>query len=476
MTQETNQPKQSCDLLYHSAYLVTVDAERRVFGDGAIAVKGKRIVAIGRTEEVRAAWKGSREIDVKGALIHPGFVECHMHISIHTGRNAITEPVTWDSQQNFYSDLWNAVDDEDEYLGSRLACLELALNGATAFMECGTVLQPDAVAKAAEDVGIRAVLGDPFLWDEGGFGGRGDVSPPVHRAPSDHNRAMKLLGGQLFRNADPTALVQGHVAIIGMATCSEVLTTTAKEIARRHGVTLNQHQSYGEDDARDDDKRFGMHPMVKFKEMGILDEGTTFAHMNFIRDDEVEAMTGTGMSIVWCPLASMMYGVGASTAGKHFRIGQCGCNVALGSDSPNYTGRFDTGAQAFAAVLASREQAKSADALKAEDGLVMATINGAKAIGMSDRIGSLEVGKLADFVVRRTDIVEAVPRTNRIQNLIYSSRSKGIKTVVVNGKVIVEDGISTQVDMESVLAGAQRSSDSVLNKMGLRIEHQWPIL
>lgn len=469
-------PKKNCDLLYYGAYLVTVDAERRIYGDGAIAVSGRRIVAIGRSEDVRAAWKGAREVDVKGALMHPGFVECHMHISIHAGRNAITEPVTWESQQNFYSDLWNAVDDEDEYVGSKLACLELALHGATAFMECGTALEPDAVARAAEEVGIRAVVGDPFLWDEGGFGGRGDTSPPVHRAPSDHGRAMSLLGRQLRRNADPTDLVQGHVAIIGMATCSEELTLAAKALARRHRVTFNQHQSYGEDDAREDDQRFGKHPMVRFREMDVLDEGTTFAHMNFIRDDEVEAMTGTGMSIVWCPIASMMYGVGASTGGKHYRLGRCGCNVALGSDSPNYTGRFDTGAQAFAAVLASREQARSADALRAEDGLVMATINGARAIGLADRIGSLEVGKLADFVIRRSDIVEAVPQTNRVQNLIYSSRSKGIDTVVVNGRVIVEAGASTQVDMPRVLADVQRSSSRVLRRMGFRVEQPWPVL
>jgi 5-methylthioadenosine/S-adenosylhomocysteine deaminase len=467
---------EACDLVVYGAYLVTVDHERRIFADGAIAVAGRRIVGIGSVRDVRSRWRGAREIDVHGALLHPGFVECHMHISIHAGRNAITEPVTWESQQRFYSGLWNAIEDEDEYVGSRLACLELALHGATAFMECGTVHQPDAVAKAAEEVGIRAVLGDPFVWDQGGFGGRGDKSPPVFRAPSNEQRAFAVLGGQLFRNSDPTALVQGHVAIIGMATCSEALTLEAKALARRHSVVLNQHQSYGQEDAIEDAARFGKPAMVRFKELSILDERTTFAHMNALDDAEVAAMTNTGMSVVWCPLASMMYGVGATTSGKHFQLSQCGCNVALGSDSPNYTGRFDTGAQAFAAILASREQARSADALKAEDGLVMATINGAKAIGMADRIGSLEVGKLADFVVRRRDIVESVPRTNRIQNLIYSSRSKGIDTVVVNGRIIVESGNSTTVDLERVLHTAQASSDRVLARMGFRVQDTWPVI
>jgi 5-methylthioadenosine/S-adenosylhomocysteine deaminase len=467
---------QVCDLLVHGGYVVTVDPQRRIFANGAIAVTGRRVAAIGPTALIRSQWQGSREIDTRGALIHPGFVECHIHLSIHAGRNAITEPVTWQSQQEFYSGLWNSVDDEDEYVGARLACLELALHGATSFMECGTVLSPDSAAKAAEAVGIRAVLGDPFLWDEGGFGGRGGYSPPVHRAPSERNRALALLGGQLSRNTDPTALVQGHVAIIGMGTCSEELTLAAKALARQHRVVLNQHQSYGHDDAAEDAARFGKPPMVRFRELEVLDELTTFAHMNVLDDAEVAAMTGTGMSIVWCPLASMMYGVGATTAGRHFQVGQRGCNVALGSDSPNYTGRFDTGAQAFAAVLASREQARSADALRAEDGLVMATINGARALGMADRIGSLEVGKLADFVIRSSDIVEAVPRTNRIQNLIYSSRSKGVDTVVVNGRIIVAGGRSTLVDQERVMSDAQRSSDRVLQRMGCRIQQPWPIV
>jgi 5-methylthioadenosine/S-adenosylhomocysteine deaminase len=467
-------PQRSCDLIVHSAYLVTVDAKRQVFTDGAIAVQGRRIAAVGSTREICTLWRGKREIDAAGALVHPGFVECHIHISLHAGRNAISEPVTWDSQQNFYSSFWNAVTDEDEYVGARQACLELALNGCTAFMECGTVHEPDAVATAAREVGIRAVLADPFLWDEGGFGGRGDISPPVHRAPSNHTRAMNLLGGQLFRNSDATDLVQGHVAIIGMATCSDELTLAAKKLAREHNVVLNQHQSYGRDDAAEDDRRFGKHPLIHFRELDLLDNGTTFAHMNLIRPDEVAAMTGTGMSVVWCPLASMMYGVGASTAGKHYELAKCGCNVALGSDSPNYTGRFDTGAQAFAAVLTSREQARSADALKAEDGLEMATINGAQAIGLADRIGSLESEKLADFVIRRSDIVEAVPRTNRIQNLIYSTRSKGVDVVVVNGQIIVENGISTMIDTQRVLRETQASSDRLLARMDHKVRPFWP--
>jgi len=225
-----------CDLIVHGAYLVTVDPGRRIFADGAMAVRQGWIVDIGPSALIRSLWTSKRSIDARGALVHPGFVECHIHLSIHAGRNAINEPVTWQSQQEFYSGLWNSVEDRDEYVGSRLACLELALHGATTFMECGTVLEPDAAARAARAVGIRAILGDPFVWDEGGFGGRGDSSPPIHRAPANARRAHSILGRQLGRNADSSALVRGHVAIIGMGTCSASLTLDAKALAKQHSV------------------------------------------------------------------------------------------------------------------------------------------------------------------------------------------------------------------------------------------------
>jgi 5-methylthioadenosine/S-adenosylhomocysteine deaminase len=465
---------QTCDLLVHNAYLITVNAGREIYVDGALAVDGRRLVAVGRTADVRGQWRGTREINAQGAVVHPGFIETHMHIALHGGRNAINEPVKWDEQQKFYADFWSAIDDEDEFAGSQLAILELVKYGATAFMDCGTTHEPDAVARASEAVGIRARLGDPFLWDVGGFGGADEDSPTVDRAPASLERSLSLLGGQLKRNGDRTDLVQGHIALIGMATCSDELTLAAKEAARQGGVTFNQHQSYCQVDVDDDVKRLGRHPLVHFAELGVLDPGTTFAHVNIVRDDELAAVTDTGFTVSWNPISSQMYGVGATAHGRHYEMGRRGVNLALGSDSPNYTGRYDTGAQAFQAVLSSRDQALDAVALNAENGLEMATINGARALSAEDLLGSLEVGKLADFVIRRTDTVETTPVTNRIQNLIYSSRSTGIDVVVVNGVVVVQDGISTQVDEAEVRRRAQQSSTRILTRIGYQPKTIWP--
>ena len=125
----------------------------------------------------------------------------------------------------------------------------------------------------------------------------------------------------------------------------------------------------------------------------MLGDNCVFAHMNVLRDDEVEPIVRNGISIAWCPGASMMWAVGGTIHGRHAELYQRGVNVALGSDSSNWGTRFDIGLQGYLAVLTAREKLADRAALVAEDALAMATINGAKAVGLADRIGSLEAGQ-----------------------------------------------------------------------------------
>ncbi len=457
-----------CDLLIDHAYVITMDAQRTTIDDGAIAVDGGRIAALGTRDEIVSAWTAPTTIDAGGAPVHPGFIETHTHITIHTTRGVFPDTLSWDDAVSFYADFWNEVTPEEEYIGARLACLELVRNGGTAFLEAGTVLDPDAAARAASEVGIRAWLADPFLWDIGGFT---PDSPIVHRAPPTTKRSLEALGGQLARNSDPDALVQGHVSLIGMASASDELTVSAKTLAREHGVVFNQHQSFAPPDVADDDQRLGRHPLIHLAELGILDDATTLAHMNIIRDDEVDPVTGSGISIAWCPIASMLMGAGGTVRGRHCELHHAGVNIALGSDSANWAGRFDPGSIAMAALLTARDKTQSRTALDTYDVLRMATTCGARAVGAQDQLGTLEEGKRADLVVRRIDRPEAQPYappyTDPIQNVVLAGRESTIHTVVVAGEVVVSDGRSTRVDEAEVYAQASEAAVSLARRMGV---------
>ena len=460
MTADLETPT-NADLLVRNAYVVTMDPERRVYPHGAVAINGGAIVAVGPEREVTSDLLPARTIDAHGAMVHPGFIDNHIHVSYHTIRWAIQEGVNyWEEYIGFHADYWNLVEEEEEYLGALLASLEMARNGTTCFLEAGSIMVPDAGAAAIDEIGIRGLLADPHLMDVFEPG-----SPVVDRFPDDPKRAFRIMGTELKRNSNPDSLVRGHICLRGIATASDELQLAAKELADKNGVVLNQHQSWDRPDVAADDRRHGRHALLHYAEIGVLGENCTFSHMNYVRDDEVAPVVESGMTIAWNPNASMILGIGGTLRGRHSELHKQGVNVALGSDSPNSTGRFDIGDQAYLAMLTAREKTEQPDALSAEDVLTMATINGARAVGLSDRLGSLEVGKRADLVMRHENLPEAHPGLDPIRSVVCSSRSKSIDTVIVNGEVVVEKGHSTRVDEEEVYARSREASRLLLKRM-----------
>ena len=459
------------DLLVRNAYLITMDPERRVYRSGALAIDGADIVALGPDLEVAPHFRPARNIDAHGAPVHPGFVDNHTHVCLHNMRWAYAEIADSASQDlREGKPFWDLCVDEIEYAGSRLACLEMARNGTTCFLEAGTLMEPDVGAAAVEAIGIRALLGDPFVFDIEGTGG-----PVTERLPFNPRRAFDVLGTELKRNADPEVLVRGHVNLRGMASATDELLLEAKRLADESGTVLNQHHGYTEVDAANDDRIRGRHPLVHFREIGVLGENCTFAHMNIIRDDEVQPVVESGMSVVWCPAASMLHGVQGTFRGRHAELYRQGANVALGCDSANWSTAFDIGDQMVLGMLTARDKTGQVDALAAEDVLTMATINGAQAVGLADRLGSLEVGKRADLVIRREDLPEAQPGVDPVRSIVHSSRSKSIDTVIVNGQVIVEGGHSTRVDEKEVYARVREATRELIKRWDASpLAPRWP--
>jgi cytosine/adenosine deaminase-related metal-dependent hydrolase len=471
-------------LLVRHGQVITMDEENRVFEDGAVAIDRGRIVAVGEDAALAAGYRAERVIDAAGAPVHPGFIECHLHASFQSFRGALPDqmPET-DAFDTFESVFFNTVNDEEEYLAGVLAALEMIRNGTTCFLEAGTVLEPSAAARAAEFVGIRAVIGDAFIWDQPqGFAqgmlepgcGTCDAAararPVLRRAPKTREEALARMGGELRRNADPEALVTGHIAILGLGTATEDLMMEAKQRADAAGVVLNLHQSYSPADTAADRQRFGKDPLVHLAEVGFLDRNVTFGHANHLTDAECDAVVEHGPNLAWAPAASMMWGHGGCIHGRHAELWRRGGNIALGSDSANWSNSFDLWRQANLAVLTARDAHGDRSYLVAEDGLAMATRGGARAVGMADRIGSIEAGKRADIVIHTLARPEMLPVTNMIRNLFYASGSKSVRTVIVDGKVVLDDGAFVAFDEKALLAEINAASLALLARMGRPIE------
>lgn len=463
----------NCDLIVRNACVLTMDARRSIHSPGAIAVKGHTIAAVGPEKAIAGAWSGTRVIDADSAIVHPGFVDAHLHVNAQTCRGYFRGDASKGGGTGpSYADWKAMLSGEDEQAAAALASVEMLRHGITAFVEPGSAFEPDAVAAATEAVGVRCTLADPYLWDDTEMMKAipGLMSPSLaKRVPPDRDRCMKLLGGQLHRNRDKDGITHGHVALYGEGTASDELLRAGKALADRDGVVLNSHIGYDLDLAAAMEQRWGKPRFVHLAELGVLGRNVTFVHMNLIRDSEVAPILSAGVNSVWCPFAYASRGTVLRQPTRLPEMKRRGATVALGTDSARQSSSGDAG---FLAFVMSAEVGQT---LAAEEVMEMLTLGGARAAGMDAMIGSIEAGKRADIVVRSPRLAELGPNIDPVHQLIAAGHGATADTVLVNGRIVLRGGRPTQVDERAVIAAAQASAKAVAGRLGIKPPGVWPL-
>jgi 5-methylthioadenosine/S-adenosylhomocysteine deaminase len=463
---------QNCDLIIRNGCVLTMDAQRAIIPQGAAAVKGHTIVAVGPEKHVLRDWEAKETIDAKGAIVHPGYVDAHLHVNAQTCRGFFRGDASkGGSGGPNYADWKATLTGEDENAAAGLAGVEMLRHGITTFVEPGSAFEPDAVAAATQAVGIRCTLAEPYLWDTTEIM---DAIPGLAskslftRVPPERDRSMKLLGSQLFRNRDKDGILHGHVALYGEGTASDELYIAAKKLADRDGVILNNHVGFDLDLAAAMERAYGKPRFVHFAEIGVLGPNTTFVHMNLIRDEEIEPIVKSGLSIIWCPLAYVSRG---TPLRQHTRLPEMkkrGVNVALGTDSARQSSAGDAG------FLALQLAGGAGHATVSEDIFEMMTVGGAKAAGLQHLVGSLEAGKRADIVIRSNHAAELMPSIDPVHQLVTVGHGPNADTVLVNGRVVLRQGRATLVDEVDIFAKARKSVRQIIDRLGLSLPGLWP--
>jgi 5-methylthioadenosine/S-adenosylhomocysteine deaminase len=461
----------ACDLMITSGYVLTMDQQRTIYSDGAVAINGTRIVSVGPTSVLRSRFKPKRTIDAGGAAVHPGFIDGHYHASLHLSRGAITDnpnpPKSEGGSGPGVFVRWiNALTDEDEHASALMASVELVKNGFTGYVEAATAFEPDAVAEAAEAVGIRCSVTDCMLWDV--VGGE-PMAAQIPRAPCDANRARRNIGQQLKRRNDPDALVRAHIALYGMGSATEELTHEAKKLADARQTVFHQHQNFMLTDAAYDQKRFGKPALLRYAETGVLGPNVIFTHMNVLEDAEVEAVVDSGMALVWHPGNFMYYGIAQQARNRFPALHRRGTSITFGTDVAK---AWAFGELGFIAYLVAREWG---DYVPASSLLEMFTLGGARALGMAGQIGSLKSGNRADIVIRTNDLPDAQPNVDVMRQLMLVSRTKSVDTVICNGDVVVRSGSLTRLDEREVYRLARMSAERMAERASIKLKPVWPV-
>ena len=446
--------------------VVTMDQDRSIIADGAVAVHEGAIVDVGPRTSVEAAVAPEQRFGGHGALIIPGLVNAHQHL---TGdrliRSAIPDKAPAHSAIfDWAVPIHAAHQAEDDELTATLALAESALNGITTTIEAGTVAHPERVIAAFERVGCRGTVGT-WGWD---------VDDAPFAAPwqqvIDRQRAT-------LEAAESSTLVDGWVTLVGHDLMSDELIGAASDLARSSGTGLTFHMSPGPGDTEAYLERTGRSPLEHLDDLGVLGDHVLIGHGVHLSDEETNLVLTTRTALAYCPWAYLRLGQGVTRAGRHINIALGGGRIALGCDTENAGDRVDVlGAARLAAGLA-RDREEETSRFGAHEAFELATISGAQAIGLGDRIGSLERGKRADIVVvDRSGIGWEPISDDPVLQLVWGAPPGSVRDVLVDGEPVVRDRQLIGVDIGALLELARDRRAHLIARSGLDPVSFWPVV
>ncbi|MEM9034428.1 MAG: amidohydrolase family protein [Actinomycetota bacterium] len=437
--------------------------DREVLVGGTVAIAGERIVGVGSTSALRAEHPEATVVDLRGTVVTPGMVDAHQHL---TGdpliRSCIPDLLPPGASIFEWSvPVHGAHQPDDDEASATLSAVEALCAGVTTVVEAGTVAHADRVAAGLERIGLRATLG---VW---GW----DIEEGPFTAPTD-----EVLDRQaaVIDSYPAGGLVEGWVTLVGHDLASDALLAGAADLARARSTNMTMHLSPTSSDPEQYLATTGKRPVVHLQDLGVLGEHLLIGHGVWLDDDEVELVLDTRTAIAYCPWAYLRLGQGVCGHGRHAEIAERGGRIALGCDASNAGDSIDVLRTAAVAAGIARDARIEPTRFGAHDAFALATIDGAAAIGLDDRIGSIEVGKQADLVVHRTDLPGWTPRGDVALQLVWGTDGRSVRDVWVAGRQVVSDGRPTAIGWDELDAMASHHQARLLERAGLTIPHPWP--
>lgn len=426
------------DILVKDGYLITMDPERRVLKRGSVAIEGNEISAIGKDVMESA----DTVIDAKGKVIMPGLINAHTHLSMTLLRGVADDmelmpwlEKIWPIERNLTGD--------DCYAGALLGCLEMIKSGTTCFAD--QYFYMEDVARAVEEAGIRGVLSRGIIEAQG--------PEKLKRTIEEGERLVKNCHGK----ADGRILTMfgPHAAY----TCSPECLIQVKELAKKYGVGIHIHASESKDEVDKVMKKYGKRPVEHLDSIKFLGPEVLAAHCVWLTEREIKIIKERGVKPVHNPVSNMKLGSGVSPVSEMLAAG---IPVALGTNGAASNNSLDMMNEMKFAALLCKVHKLDPTVVPARSVLEMATINGARALGLGDEVGSLEVGKRADLILVDLKGPHFTPLHDVITHLVYSGVGSDVDTVLVDGKIIMRCRKVLTLDGDEVMRKAQEASEDLL--------------
>ena len=430
---------ESAQLVVMGGTIVTFDPDGRVIEDGAVAIEDGRIAAVGPAAEIEGAYPEARRIDAAGGLILPGLINAHTHAPMVFFRGLADDLdlMEWLEEVVFPAEAEH-VDQELVRWGTRLACLEMLRGGITTFVDM--YYFDDTIAEEAARCGMRAVVGETLI----------DFPAPDNKSWEEAIDYTRAFVERWRGHPRITPAVAPH----SLYTVSTEHWREAHQLAEELNVPLLTHLAEGQAEIDRVLEATGMTSIEYLEHLGLLDDRLVAAHVILPTPNEIELLAQRGVGVVHCPQSNMKIGAGVAPVPAMI---EAGVAVGIGTDGAGSNNDLNLWEEVDTAAKLHKLDSGDPTVLPAHQAMAMATIEGARALNMEDEIGSLEVGKRADLIVVATDGLHQQPQdpaANPYSFLVYSTKASDVRTVIIEGQVVVEDGEILTLDTTEVLEKA----------------------
>ena len=428
------------NILIKNIDLVPMDGKEEVIKNTNIYIEEDQIVHIG---ELKEDIKVDRTIDGKNKLAMPGLINAHTHIGMSLLRNFaddlplhewLTQKI-WPTEANLTA--------EDVYWGSLLSMIEMIQSGTTTF--CDMYFFMDEVGKGLEETGMRGVLTRGLIEEEG------------------KNLGKLLNTKNLYKNwnGKGNGRIKVMVAPHAPYTCSPEFLGKIMDLAKELDTGVHIHLSETEKEVEDSLKQWGKSPIKHVYDLGLFNFPTVAAHCVHVDDDDINILKENNVSPVNNPSSNLKLASGFAPIDKMLKAG---INVALGTDGSSSNNNLNMFEEIHLASIINKAVNKDAVSVPAIEALKMATINGAKALNWNKEIGSIEIGKKADIILIDMNKPHLYPLHNIISALAYSVQGSDVDTVIIDGKILMENREMKTIDVEKVMYNTEKIAQDLIRR------------
>jgi 5-methylthioadenosine/S-adenosylhomocysteine deaminase len=442
--------RQRADLIV-SGMVITMDGTRSIYEDGAVAIAGDTIVAVGPRAEIESKYDSRQTIDARGQLLLPGFINGHTHVPMTLFRG-LHDDVTlndWLYKYIFPAEAKN-VTEEFVRWGTRLAAAEQIRSGITTFADM--YYFEDAVAEETKAAGMRGVLGETFI----------DFPAPDNKS----NAAMLAYTEKFLQKWQGDPLIHAAPAPHSIYTCSQKTLQDAAALARKYHAPILIHLSEMKKENDDSLKNNGTSPTQYLDRIGVLGPDVVGAHCIFVDEADRKTLAQRNVGCVHNPSSNMMIASGVSPVPE---MRAAGIAVGLGTDGPAGSNNdLDLMEEIDLAAKLAKITKMSPLALTAKAAVEMATIDGARALHLEKEIGSLEKGKKADLIVISLDQPNAVPMYDLYAQIAYALKASDVQTVIIGGRLVMKNRKLLTVDEAAAIAKAREYRKTIAASLGMQ--------